>query len=40
MKQFMKPQIEIISFTADIVYTSGDLFPENSIEGMDNGWTE
>lgn len=39
MKEFMKPQIEIICFTADVVYTSGD-FPENGIEGTDNGWTE
>lgn len=35
MKEFMKPQIEIICFTADVVYTSG--FPENGIEGTDEG---
>lgn len=37
MKEFMKPQIEIICFTADVVYTSGTTFPENGIEGTDEG---
>lgn len=38
MREFMKPQIKIICFTTDIVCTSG--FPENGIEGTDNGWEE
>ncbi len=36
MKEFMKPQIEIICFTTDVVCTS---FPEG-IEETDNGWEE
>lgn len=41
MREFMKPQIKIICFTTDIVCTSGgNTFPENAIEGTDNGWGE
>ena len=40
MREFMKPQIEIICFTTDVVCTSGYTFPENGIEGTDNGWGE
>ncbi len=38
MKEFMKPQIEIICFTADVVYTSGDFPENNTVEGIDPGW--
>lgn len=37
MKEFVKPQIELIKFVADVVYTSGPEYPDYNGEPTTGG---